>query len=148
MRVPFFGVMPKGGLRPYGGEPHFGVWNDEDNRFTLQFRGKTYKIARLICEAFHGPAPAGKPVCMHLDENSQNNRPGNLAWGTQKENLNAPLYKARTSLERTGRPRATLTPQQRDELIARAANGEPKSHLAKEYGVAPCTVSNLTRAAA
>jgi hypothetical protein len=29
---------------------------------------------------------------MHLDENSRNNRPENLAWGTQKENLNAPQF--------------------------------------------------------
>jgi hypothetical protein len=29
---------------------------------------------------------------MHLDENSKNNRPENLAWGTQKENLNAPGF--------------------------------------------------------
>ena len=26
---------------------------------------------------------------MHLDENSKNNVPGNLKWGSQKENLNA-----------------------------------------------------------
>jgi hypothetical protein len=31
-------------------------------------------------------------VCMHLDENSRNNKPENLAWGTQKENLNAPGF--------------------------------------------------------
>jgi hypothetical protein len=29
---------------------------------------------------------------MHLDEDSRNNKPENLAWGTQKENLNAPGF--------------------------------------------------------
>lgn len=29
---------------------------------------------------------------MHIDENSRNNKPANLAWGTQKENLNAPGF--------------------------------------------------------
>lgn len=29
---------------------------------------------------------------MHLNENAADNRPGNLAWGTQKENLNAPGF--------------------------------------------------------
>jgi len=29
---------------------------------------------------------------MHLNENSADNRPENLAWGTQKENLNAPGF--------------------------------------------------------
>ena len=93
MRLPFVGEMPHGGERQYGGTPHFGVWNKQDGRFTLQFNGHTYKVHRLICEAFHGPAPDGSPVCMHADENGTNNRPANLTWGTQKENLNAPAVK-------------------------------------------------------
>ena len=32
--------------------------------------------------------------CLHIDENSANNRPENLKWGTQKENMNAPGYLA------------------------------------------------------
>lgn len=89
MVVPF--VSPVSG-RTYGGTPVVGSW-DED-RFTWHFRDKTYKVARLVCEAFHGPAKPGQ-VCMHRDENSRNNRPSNLAWGTQKENLNAPEFVSR-----------------------------------------------------
>jgi hypothetical protein len=51
---------------------------------------KTFNVARLVCEAFHGPQPVDKPLALHLDENPSNNRPGNLRWGTQKENLNMP----------------------------------------------------------
>jgi hypothetical protein len=81
------------GPRQYGGEPTFGQW--DGSRFIYPRRGyKTLKVARLVCEAFHGPSPADKPVCMHLDENARNNRPENLAWGTQKENLNAPGFLA------------------------------------------------------
>ena len=29
---------------------------------------------------------------MHLNEDSSDNRPENLMWGTQKENLNAPGF--------------------------------------------------------
>ena len=94
MRLPFFVDMPRGGLRQYGGQPHFGVWNKQDGRFCLIFKHKTYKVHRLVCEAFHGAPPTDNPVCMHCDENSANNRPDNLAWGTQKENLNAPAVKA------------------------------------------------------
>ena len=93
MRAPFYGPMPHGGFRAYGGEPRFGVWNKLHGRFIIVFKQKTYKVHRLVCEAFHGPQPDGKPICMHLDENSANNRPDNLAWGTQKENLNAPAVK-------------------------------------------------------
>lgn len=85
-------VNDKGrGSRQYGGEPTHGQWDGA--RFLYARRGhKTLKVARLVCEAFHGTAPETKPVCMHLDENARNNVPGNLAWGTQKENLNAPGF--------------------------------------------------------
>lgn len=54
-------------------------------------KGKSLKVHRLVCEAFNGPPGPGQ-VCMHLDENPFNNLPHNLAWGTQKENLNAPGF--------------------------------------------------------
>lgn len=94
MHAPYSAPMPRGGIRHYGGQPHFGVWNKQDGRFIIMIKGKPHKVARLVCEAFHGPAPDDKPICMHLDENAANNRADNLAWGTQKENLNAPGFKA------------------------------------------------------
>lgn len=80
--------MPKGGKRKYGGQIHVGQDSGE-GRMIIQYKGKTYKVHQLICEAFNGPKPFEKAVVMHLDENYRNNRPDNLAWGTQKENLNA-----------------------------------------------------------
>lgn len=76
--------------RMYSGLPRYGDWAGA--RFVFMFRRKTYKVARLVCEAFHGPAPADKPNCLHRDEDARNNRPENLYWGTQKENLNAPGF--------------------------------------------------------
>lgn len=90
MRVPYRGALPYGGVRPYGGEPTRGQWDGK--RFVLPFKGQTWKVSRLVCEAFNGPPPFEGAVCMHDDENSRNNKPGNLIWGTQKENLNAPGF--------------------------------------------------------
>lgn len=92
MHIPYRAPMPSGGERSYGGEPHFGIWNKTDGRFQVFYKGKTYKMARLIAEAFHGEPPFPEAVAMHLDENAANNRPSNIAWGTQKENLNAPGF--------------------------------------------------------
>lgn len=92
MFIPYRGAMPKGGERPYGGTPTFGVWNKADGRFIIVIDGQTRKIARLVAEAFHGPTPFEGAVVMHLDENAANNRASNLRWGTQKENLNAPGF--------------------------------------------------------
>lgn len=90
MRLPRLLPMPHGGLRAYGGEPTTGQW--DGNRYIITVEGKTYKVHRLVCEAFHGSPPFDGAVCMHLDENAANIAPTNLSWGTQKENLNAPGF--------------------------------------------------------
>ena len=92
MRAPYRSPTSNGGFRQYGGTPHFG-FDGGEGRMTFQFRGKTYKVHRLVCEAFNGPPPEGA-VCMHINEDYRDNRPENLCWGSQKENLNAPGFKA------------------------------------------------------
>jgi hypothetical protein len=92
MLVPYRAAMPRGGQRPYGGTPTFGVWNKADGRFIATIGDRTYKVARLVAEAFHGGPPFEGAVVMHLDENAANNRADNLRWGTQRENLNAPGF--------------------------------------------------------
>ena len=86
-RKPWVKEMPHGGYRQYGGRPHKGQDSGE-RRMIMAYKGKTYKVHQLICEAFNGPRKEGQ-VCMHLDEDYTNNTPENLRWGSQKENLNA-----------------------------------------------------------
>lgn len=43
-------------------------------------------VHRMVCEAFHGPAPATNSVARHLDGDRANNSAANLAWGSPKEN--------------------------------------------------------------
>ena len=107
MVVPYLAGLPNGGQRQYGGQPHFGVWNKKDGRFNFFYKGKTYKVAPLICEAFHGPKPEGSTVvAMHNDENSANNRANNLSWGTQRARIQTlqtgPFYRERSHRSRFG----------------------------------------------
>lgn len=88
--IPHTKSMPNGGTRIYGGQPTQGQWDGK--RFIHRFRRKTYKVARLVCEAFHGPPTPEAPYCLHDDEDAANNKPENLKWGTQKENLNYPGF--------------------------------------------------------
>lgn len=90
MIIPSLGTMPHGGVRHYGARARRGSWDGD--RYIILIRGTTYKVARLVCEAFNGPPPFPEAVCMHKDENSRHNEPTNLQWGTQKENLNAPGF--------------------------------------------------------
>lgn len=91
--------MPHGGVKTNTMTATYGVPNVSKKgalhrRWQVTFRRKVYKVARLVCLAFHGLPPPGRPFTLHDDENSANNRPGNLSWGTQKENLNAPGFRA------------------------------------------------------
>lgn len=93
MRVPYTKEMYNGGFRTYGGQPHYGQ-DTKEGRMIFVFRGKSYKVHQLVCEAFHGPRPFPTAIVSHKDEDYKNNRPENLTWGTQKENLNMPGFLA------------------------------------------------------
>lgn len=48
--------------------------------------GKALLLHRLVCEAFHGPAPEGKNQVAHGDGSRDNNRADNLRWTNAKGN--------------------------------------------------------------
>lgn len=121
MVAPFWGDMPNGSKRSYGGKPQFGVWSKQDARFIIVHRGKTFKVHRLVCEAFNGAAPDDKPYCLHLDENSANNRADNVYWGDQKENLNAVGF-VEYCKARTGEDNPFVKGRRKKSLLE-AANG-------------------------
>lgn len=88
-----FAQMPNGGIRKYETKWVRGVKRRASKSarheyYGILFRGKNYKIHRLVCSAFHGPQPSDKPIVIHINEDATDNRPSNLRWGTQKENLN------------------------------------------------------------
>ena len=45
-----------------------------------------FKIHYLVCTTFNGVKPIGADCVRHLDGDKQANWPGNLRWGTNKEN--------------------------------------------------------------
>ncbi len=48
--------------------------------------GKSFRVHRLVMEAFVGPLPEGMEV-RHLDDDPDNNRLSNLVYGTRSENM-------------------------------------------------------------
>lgn len=87
-----------GGYRIYIPKPTKGVVQRSRKLAQHSYRGtwstehRNIKVHRAVCEAFHGPPPFPGAVVIHIDEDAHNNRPENLKWGTQKENLNAPGF--------------------------------------------------------
>ena len=92
MCIPFQTPVCNGGVRWYGGHAWHGTGRP-GGRKHFRFRGKNYKVARVVCEAFNGPEPFPGAYVLHDDEDNQNNRSGNLVWGTQKQNLNYPKFR-------------------------------------------------------
>ncbi|WP_082456896.1 HNH endonuclease signature motif containing protein [Sphingomonas sp. Leaf23] len=92
--------LPNGGYRTYIPEPTFGCVRRAKKGAAHEYLGISnrifgnIKVHRAVCEAFHGLPPSESSVVLHLDENALNNRPDNLRWGTQRENMNAPGHKA------------------------------------------------------
>lgn len=97
---PRYAPLPNGGYRLYTPEPTWGVVTRASTVANHSYRGifnsfyGNIKIHRAVCEAFHGPSPFEGAVVIHKDEDAHNNRAENLKWGTQKENLNMPKFKA------------------------------------------------------
>ena len=46
----------------------------------------TRSVHSLVCEAFYGPPPEGKPWALHRNGDHLDNRPENLYWGSPKDN--------------------------------------------------------------
>jgi hypothetical protein len=96
---PRYAPVNHGGYRAYLPEPTSGVVCRASKTAAHQYLNYwtryfgNIKVHQAVCEAFHGPKPFEKAVVIHLDENALNNRPENLKWGTQKENLNAPGFR-------------------------------------------------------
>lgn len=106
LQAPSYSPLPNGGFRSYLPKPTYGqvarAKSDAKHEYRhvmLSRKGsdkrqQARKVHQLVCEAFHGPKPFPNAVVIHLDEDAHNNRPENLKWGTQKENLNMPKVKA------------------------------------------------------
>ena len=87
--------MPHGGYKVNQLSPTYGFDQKNSKNYTRKivvFRRKTYRVAPLVAEAFHGRRPEGLDVS-HKDENSFNNCPSNLEYTTRKVNLNMPRIK-------------------------------------------------------
>ena len=109
-----------------------GIDKDGYRKAILCMNGSRHhaRIATLIAAAFIGPKPLGM-VVRHLDGNLLNNRPENLCYGTQKENI-ADKEIHGTKLMGESHPSSKLTERQVIEIRASKLSC---AKLAKIYGM-------------
>ncbi len=128
-------------------------YQDKDGYQRVRIDGIQYRVHRVVCEAFHGPAPDGFEAC-HGDRDRQNNKASNLRWGTRSDNVQDALAHG---THRHGNPpsetkargdssgTAKLTERIVAEARMRHAAGESGRVLAKEYGVTSANMSAALR---
>lgn len=111
-------------------------------------------VNRLVCEAFHGPAPTAAHEVAHNDGIPLNNREGNLRWATRSENMEdsrkhgtmamGSRHGRTTKPERTPRGEkhgAAKLAEKDVQTIRRATRAVGSGRaLAAKYGVCPATI--------
>lgn len=73
---------------------------------------QAFSVHRLVCEAFHGPAPVGKGQVDHINGVRSDNRPENLRWVSPLENIHHSINAGRINVVGTGNPASKLTDEQ------------------------------------
>ena len=103
-------------------------------------------IHSVVGEVFLGPRPTQKHQINHKNGDKTDNQVGNLEWITAKENSRH-SYDVLGNHAARGEAHgaAKLTEGQVREIRSRCMSGESQSRIAKEYGIAPPTVSNIAR---
>lgn len=83
------------------------------------------RVSRLVCLSYHGPAPFEGAVVDHIDGNKHNNRPENLEWVTQAENL---LRSAEAGRLLRGKDGRFVKRGECEDAVAAFTRGEADNH--------------------
>ncbi len=105
-------------------------------------RGKTFKIHRLVADAFHLKS-SDKCFVDHIDGNKTNNRADNLRWCTFKENIqfawDAGIY------NNVGESHGMASLKESDviEIKNRIKSGESCKKISKDFNVKHWTIHDI-----
>lgn len=120
-------VCLKGTITP-NGYVQVGLWRDGVQRVAM--------VHRLVCRAFHGPAPSGRPLAAHGDGDSLNNRASNLRWASHLENEHDKrLHGTVARGERQGASKLTEA-----DVIAIRNDTRSQRKIAADYGVTQANI--------
>lgn len=112
--------------------------------FQTRLGDKRYTAAvhRLVCEAFHGPAPFPRAEVRHLDGSRDNNSPENLQWGSAKENAADRTGHGRTARGEDHR-RAGMDKKIVTAMFRLSAKGMTAKDISEVFDVHKSTVSRV-----
>jgi hypothetical protein len=127
-------------LKPRLTERGYGVLS-----LTVSGQRKDVRLNRVICEAWHGPAPFPEAVARHLDDDRSNNVVTNICWGSQSDNVHDAMRNGKSDPAANGRAGAAkisgeksylakMTWESVRDIRARAKAGDSISQIARDLG--------------
>jgi hypothetical protein len=105
-------------------------------------RQKWLKVHRLVCAAFNGEAPLGKPIVAHWNGIRDDNRPENLRWATDKENFADRMRHGTYPIGEKAYNR-TLTEELVRTIRQRAKSGQMMTQISREMGLGVSAVNHV-----
>jgi hypothetical protein len=96
-----------------------------------------------VLEAFDCPRPAGMFAC-HGPAGKSDNRPGNLSWGTPKQNM-ADRLRDGTALFGEDVPTSKLNDDKVRQIRLRQARGESNAAISRDFDVSRVCISQVGR---
>lgn len=110
---------------------------------TAKGRKKSFRVHRVVCEAFHGDP--NDRWALHANDDAADNTPGNLRWGSPKDNTRDSLRNG--TFNGGGTCRLTHVQVRQAWSDFNGKRGEVTA-LAERYGVARRTMTDILRGVA
>jgi hypothetical protein len=107
--------------------------------FADRKRGLPVLVHRLVCEAFHGPAPFLSACALHWRNDLSDNTPANVRWGSQAENMHDKMIDGTQTRGESHGP-SRLTDDAVREIRKSAATSK---ELARQFDVHPETIRQV-----
>lgn len=114
----------------------------KDGYANMRLEGAYVRVARVVCERVHGPAPTRRHNAAHSCGRGDHGciGPSHLRWATPAENEADKVQHGTDQLRRGG---ARLTPS--DVVAIRGEQGSSQRALAARFGVCQSTIGLILR---